>query len=368
MGRRTRPVVAALAVAALMAACSGAAAPAGEDASGAAAAPDSGDASGVEAPAGEDASGAAAAPDSGDASIGAAAPLVIAPATTGGELVEQLSAGEAACIRGALGDAGFDGFRGATTVETAGDPAGATFVFFCMAPQNARTYGLAVLDAQAGGRSEATRGCLADLARERPELLPLHLRLEMGYFDSSDAQRFHDTTLAMYACFDDAEKVEYAIRLWERVAAYAPLSGRSFVEVLAADEVSCLRDALPGGGFEALAGTTSMVAGDGVPAGAAGCFGTDTHERIFLKVTSERVGGMQGTTRACLQRFAGEHRDYVRLIAAAETGTVPVAAFGAGAPQDAVIDLARDGWRLFDCFNDEELLRYQLLTSAALSP
>ncbi len=293
---------------------------------------------------------------------------MVTPATTGAELEAQLSAEEAACIRDSLGDAGLEGFRGASIVETAGDPAGATFVFFCMTLQNAQTYGLAVLDAQAGGRSEATRGCLADLAQQQPQLLPLHLRLEMGQFDASDAQRFHNMTLAMNACFNDAEKVEYAIRLWERVAVYAPLSGPSFVAVLTADEIACLRDALPQGGFDAVAGTTSMVAGDGVPADAARCFGAGADERIFLQVTRERVGGLQGDTQACLERYAGEHPDYVRLIAAAETGAVPVAALGAGAGQAAVIELARDGWRLFDCLDDEELLRYQLLTSAALAP
>ncbi len=293
---------------------------------------------------------------------------MVTPATTGAELEDQLSAEEAACIRDSLGDAGLEGFRGATIVETAADSAGATFVFFCMTLQNAQTYGLAVLDAQAGGRSGATRGCLADLAQQQPQLLPLHLRLEMGQFDASDAQRFHDMTLAMYACFNDAEKVEYVLRLWKQVAGYAPLSGQSFVAVLAADEVSCLRDALPQGGFDALAATTSMVAGDGVPPDAAHCLGAGTGERIFLQVTRERAGGLQGDTQACLERYAGEHPDYVRLIAAAETGLVPVAALGAGADQAQVIELARDGWRLFDCLNAEELLRYQLLTAAALAP
>ena len=289
------------------------------------------------------------------------ADFVIDATTTGQDLMDRLSADETACIKGAVGDAVYQFLLTAPLAAAGSDPAAAAPLFACLADENVVLLGASIIDVQAGGRTAETRQCIVELALEHPEVVFVRLGLEWPGGTAGHGAEVHAYLRDYYRCLTDEEKVDYTVRLWAGLAAANPVTGRDFVETLDEDEVTCLQRAIGEDRWELFLGARITGAGSADRALLLGaCFPGEAASRPFIHLTAARLGGLSETTHQCLEVFTRERPRFVEVMS---RGTAAAQELSA----EDFVDVAADAAALFDCLNEEEIIRLQSVLPAALS-
>ncbi len=89
------------------------------------------------------------------------------------------------------------------------------------------------------------------------------------------------------------------------------------------------------------------------------CISRETTVDIFVAGTAEVLGGLSVESQACVKAFGTEHYHILELIAGGEAAARAM-------PVEAAAEIADDGFRMVQCFNDDELLALQLLMGRVL--
>ena len=287
--------------------------------------------------------------------------FVIDATATGQDLIDRLSSDEVACIEAAVGDAIYGILLGTPLALSIANVADAAPLFACLTEDNVVLLGAAVIDAQAGGRTEETRQCILDLAREHPELVYVRLGLEWPGGTASHPEEVHLFFKDYYVCMTPAEQVDFAIRLWAGLSVANPVSGRDLVETLNEEEAACFRTFVGDERWDLFLG--SQIAGAGRANRSAlleACFPGNATARLFVHVSSARLGGLSESTHECLEGFVIGRPDFVGLI-------VGGAAEAEALDAEDFVAIARDAADFFRCLNPEELRVLQGIYPAALS-
>ena len=173
--------------------------------------------------------------------------VVITATTTVGDLVAQITAEEAMCLRDAIGPQVFDSILGLSVLEA---PPGTTesLPAECLTPATVMGFSIAFMSVQVGGLSDQTRACLAVLAAQNPALFGVGNPPEESLANfaagmqvllcltDEEAEAFvgegsgDDLLLSVLRCLEEqyggAERVGEALRaVGEDPAALAPLMG-----------------------------------------------------------------------------------------------------------------------------------------------
>ena len=284
--------------------------------------------------------------------------FVLDMSTTGGDLIDRISEQEATCIEEVVGDAAYRAMLGIPLLTTSGDPRGAATLFGCLSTENAVLLGVALLDAAAGGRSEGTRMCIADFALERPELIYDRLGLEWPGEGASHGTGPRTTViLGFYNCMTGSERADVLINLYTTLDAASPLSGKDLVALLPEAEATCVRDALSEEEYGALVGATPLrAAGLGVT--ATDCLTLDSVAAFFVIATEGVLGDISDASVECIGDFVlNRHRQLPIFAAYLNDRSLPFSSAD-------LMEVAEGGFELFDCLNEDELVRIDALAAA----
>ena len=283
--------------------------------------------------------------------------FVLDMSTTGGDLIDHISEQEAACIKEVVGDAGYQAMLDIPLLAANGDSWGLAPLFDCLSTENAVLLGVALLDAAAGGRSEETRMCIADFALERPELIYERLGLQWSGEGASHATGPRTVILGFYNCMTGRERADVLINLYTALDAASPLSGKNLVALLPEPEATCVRDALSEEEYGALVNATPLrAAGLGVI--ATDCLTLDSVAAFFVIATEGVLGNISDASVECIGDFVlNRHRQLPVFAAYLNDRSLPFSSAD-------LMEVAEGGFELFDCLNEDELVRVDRLATA----
>ena len=165
---------------------------------------------------------------------------------------------ETDCIQTAFGEAAYALILTLPLMQAGCDAATAAPLFNCLDEANAALLGAAFIDAQAGGRSQATRSCIADLSLKHPEVIYVRLGLEWDEQQTSHASQAHEIFLDFYNCMTDVEKGDFLVRLFDSLDRASALTGGDLVALLTESEAACVRERLPAEQVTMMLGATPL--------------------------------------------------------------------------------------------------------------
>ncbi len=277
---------------------------------------------------------------------------------TGQDLIGRLNEAEADCIRANLDDSFLSlPFNTPVAVPYEGpviDRALMNAVFNCLSAESVPILGVAIADAHAGGWVTETRTCISRIVTANPEIIYVWLGLEREPEPEIRAriESAYVYALQMWECFEDQEKIDFALHSLENSEG---ATGEELIEqVLNADELACLLEAIPEESMKMLREAPSMTAALTIPGVAAGvaCVGPDINNRLFVNAYAKLTGGLSEESTACIIEFSKNYPDFMRLAQSSDFDP-------ASMPVEELVAVANDGLRLFGCLNDAELGRYQ---------
>jgi hypothetical protein len=283
--------------------------------------------------------------------------FVVTAATTGQDLFDALSEEEVACIRGSFGDAVYQVMLGSPLMQAGSDPASAAPLFQCLAIESVVYVGFAFLEAQAGGWSPETRGCMIGVGLEYPEAFIAG----MGFLPSEDAgaaMATHPYLIDLYHCMTVEEQVTYLLNFQEVIDALTTAE-HDLIGAIPEADVACIRDALTDAEYETLLAGTVHQAFD-VSDAVAGCMSADAYVQSFVSISDTTIGDLSEGTKACLTEFAREHPHYTLLLNAHAYDPPAENA-------EALAEIARDGLKTWECMTAEEIQRSQGISQRALA-
>ena len=283
--------------------------------------------------------------------------FVLDGSTTGGDFIDRISEQESACIEEAVGDAVYQAMLGIPLLAATGDSWGAAPLFDCLSTENAVLFGVALLDAAAGGRSEGTRMCIADFALERPELIYDRLGLEWPREGGSHGTGPRTVILGFYNCMTGRERADALINLYTALDAASLVSGEDLVALLPDPEATCVRDALSEEEYGVLVSATPLrAAGLGVI--ATDCLTLDSVAAFFVIATEGVLGDISDASVECIGDFVLNRHGQLPIFAAyLNDRSLPFSSAD-------LMEVAEGGFELFDCLNEDELVRIDKLAIA----
>ena len=279
----------------------------------------------------------------------------VTPSTTGGDLLDRLSAEENACIKEGVGDFVYDFLRTTPLLAAGGDPAAAASLFSCLSVDNVVLAGLAMSDAAGGGLySDESYDCIADLSLGLPAMIFSRLGLPWEG-EAADAGQIRQFIIGLYECWTDEERIAYLVGVLDQINAANPIPGSELIALLPESEVMCVQEQLPGDEYEAfLASNLERGFGDQLHE----CFSDDSHARIFIMLTDVRsIGGWSDETAACLLDLAREHPHFVEITTTRDPASLSPADF---------TEVARDGLLMLECMSEEEIGKLQNIGAQGL--
>jgi hypothetical protein len=282
------------------------------------------------------------------------------------ELTARLSEAETTCVQTALGDTDYQSFLTAPVSRGVSTPyerpvipdALLRTLFDCLVEENVHLMGALIMDAQAGGWTDETRGCVINTVDEHPEVIHVWFGVEMdaGGAEEEHIGDVHSYLLDLWQCFTDREKVDFTLYSSASFdSEVGGTTGRELLDVVLTDgETSCLAENLPQGSMSAIRDLPSLDAVFTIPgiASAQTCLESDISNRIFVNGYAKRVGGLTEESGACVLAFSAEHPEYMRMVQGVDFDPLALT-------DKEMAEIADLGQRLFDCLNEEELIRYQ---------
>ncbi len=289
--------------------------------------------------------------------------LVVTDETTGMELMDKVSEAESFCVREAFGNFIFEVYlnipimqSGAAESESAASMAAS--MFGCLTPDNAVLLGAAFVDYEAGGFEPASRACIVEVGRERPDMLFVSLGLSEIQEDLSVPSGTQPYTVELFNCLTDFEKVELLARHQKAFDSHTTVRDH-VIPVLTESEQTCIREGHSSTGYTALLGSTVMETF--TPGSAlSNCISEESYLPIFMAITESQAGGLSEGSQGCLIAFGENHPQYVALVGAGEYEVSSLT-------EEQLLEFAQDGLRHFECLNDDELHNMEALISQALA-
>ena len=285
--------------------------------------------------------------------------FVVTSATVGGELADAVSGDEASCLEEEIGDSAYEAFRSAPLAESGRDTANVRAVYKCLTEENFLIYGAGVTQVWAGGWSAETQACSIALAREHPEFIYIRIGLEEEATTAHEADVY---LLDFYDCLNDEEKITLTLRTFSAPGEVGIPALVGLLEFIPESEASCIFDTV-GVTPEQLPQRMQADADGGFMSeflSAAGeCISEETSVNFFVDDTAKVLGGLSDQSQTCLKAFGMEHYHFLELVAGGEAAAREM-------PAAVAAEIADDGLRMVQCFNDDELLALQLLMARVL--
>ena len=284
--------------------------------------------------------------------------LRLTPTTTGREVLALFSEAESSCLRTAIGEAAYERMSNEPILSIL-LASGEQFVlpiFQCAEPENLVVFGIAFLDLQVGWTSD-TRACMIRVGRESPIAVLTGLGMTPpGQTLETSATRPY--ALAFYNCMTPVEKVGYLARIQAALDVNTS-AATDIIGMIPESEAACIQEALTDEDYATLLGSTA-TAGFGISDSVAGCISEESYVPIFVSVIGSQTGGLSDNSRACITEFAGGHPRYIALVN-------PTSFDPSSTSVEDLVEVADSGVRMWECFNDEELLRMQEVYTWALA-
>ena len=286
------------------------------------------------------------------------ASMVISPDTTVGDLIAWLTEEEAACLAATAGDAVLEAMQDVAVLTVAGDPRVVGLLVSCLVPDTFLLFGVAFMDGKAGGWSPESRECLTSFVRDHPEFIYTTFHVQ-GVGESRGAEQDHEDLLAFYGCMTTVDAVTLMNAFWSAMGSSVGAEITTLVGFMTDDEVQCILDhfGITREQFDAMV-QTRMTGGGASFGGQTGCVTTEFYARMFVPVVDAYLGPLSDDSLACLADFASEHSHAVAFIGQSAGSSVD--------PEDFA-EIAADGQLMFQCMQDEELRRVQVLAVDALT-
>ena len=280
--------------------------------------------------------------------------LRITSEVTGQDLVARISAPEVACLTSAMGDANFLLFQGAPLMAAAGNEEAKSLFVGCLEEDILPVLGVRLISAHLDGWSEDSLECVTDLSSNHPELIYVALGVESDILVPSHPTKVHSVPLDMYECLGTPERVRILHTITSNTYVATPFSGQHFLDALPEAEVECLPNSLPEPVFAIIANAPSVAGGErrDAPPQMMACFSVESLSRIAGEVLAHNMGVTSDDSHACVIEFSLTHGHYVELArkaAADPTALTP----------EEYLELAEDGWKLFNCMTEEALALFQ---------
>ena len=223
-------------------------------------------------------------------------------------------------------------------------------LYSCLEPDNFALLAAAIIDAQAGGRAEATRSCIQEVVREHPGAMYARLGVEPPTgVNSLDATATHSVGLEIFDCLGAEEQLAYALRIWSTETGVSTLTGQDLADVLDAEDETCLRDK-HGAGYDTLLTTT--LPDHPAAAEFLGECRPEQPAAAFATVLSGVAGGLSDASRSCLEAVGTEHPHIVDIVHTGEFDD-------SGTSAEEMAHLVGDVRLIWDCYTVEELERVQ---------
>ncbi len=284
--------------------------------------------------------------------------LRLTPTTTGKDVLALFSEDETSCLRTTIGDAAYDKMSNEPilSILTASGENLVLPIFQCAKPENLVVFGIAFLDLQAGWTSD-TRACMIRVGRESPLAVLTGLGMTPpGQTHETSATRPY--ALEFYNCMTPVEKVGYLARI-QAALDVNTAAATDIIGTIPESEAACIQEALTDEDYAALQGATATQ-GFGMSDSVTDCISQESYVPIFVSVIGSQTGGLSDNSRACITEFAGGHPRYIALV------NPTLLDFSSTSVED-LVEIADNGIKMWECFNDEELLRMQQVYTAALA-
>ena len=282
--------------------------------------------------------------------------FVLTPATTGQDLIDVLSEEEASCIQSAFGDAIYQILLGTPLLLAGGDPSAAAPLFQCLDIKSIVYIGFSFVEAQAGGWSPDTRGCMIAVGLEHPDAFLTGLGM-LPTQEVTAATATHPYLVEIYNCMTAREQVTYLLNFQEVIDTLTTAE-RDLIGAIPEADVACIRDALTEAEYDTLLAGTVHEAFD-VSGAVAGCMSEDAYVQSFVAISDTTIGDLTDDTKACLAEFARDHPHYTALINAHAYDPSQTTS-------EDLVEIAQDGLKTWDCMTAEEIQRSQGISTQAL--
>ena len=280
--------------------------------------------------------------------------LRINSATTGQDLIGGVSEGEASCISSSMGEAGYQTFQGAPLMTSAADASLKSLFGDCLEDDNISILTARLISARLNGWSEGSLNCVSDQLMEHPEFAYLALGLEKEITDPSHPTEVHSSLLEIYECLDTMEKAGFLATMIPHVLEGGAFTGQDLLDALPESEVECMRANLPGPVFAMIAGMPSVAGGElrAAPPELIACISAESISGISGRVMAKGMGADSEDSRTCLIEFSIVHTRFSDLMRTASTNPTALST-------EDYVEIAEDGWSIFNCLTVEELSLFQ---------
>ena len=284
--------------------------------------------------------------------------LRLTPTTTGKDVLALFSEAETSCLRATIGDAAYEKMSDEPilAILTASGENLVLPIFQCAKPENLVVFGIAFLDLQAGWTSD-TRACMIRVSRESPLAVLTGLGMTPpGQIQETSATRPY--ALEFYNCMTPVEKVGYLARI-QAALDVNTAAATDIIGMIPESEAACIQEALTDQDYAVLQGATATQ-GFGMSDSVSACISQESYVPIFVSIIGSQTGGLSDNSRACVTEFASDYPRYIALVN-------PTLLDFSSTSIDDLVEIADNGIKLWECFNDEELLRMQQVYTAALA-
>ena len=285
--------------------------------------------------------------------------FVIDESSTVKDLMDRLSTQETDCLRAAFGEALYGIFLAAPLLQSGGSADATATLVGCMESENVVLLVVAVNDAFAGGRSEDTRRCITDLSLQHPENAYIQMGVEWKGEETTNTGKRHEFILAYWGCLTDAESFRLGLQAYAAIDSTSSLTGADLVAEIPQAEAACMREILSEQQVNTLL-TAKPLDGVRAAAPAADCLSPATIASLYVAALEGVLGELTAETANCIASYAEEHSEFLPLLSS------DPAAMEAIPPADLRI-IAEGTRAVFSCYTEDELVRAQEITLAAMT-
>ena len=285
--------------------------------------------------------------------------FVIDESSTGKDLMDRLSTQEADCIKAAFGEALYGILLTAPLLQSGTNSQATAVMVGCMETENVVLFVVAANDAFAGGRSEDTRTCITDLSLQHPENAYIQMGVEWTGGETPDTGKRHEFILAYWNCLTDAESFRLGLQAYAAIDSTSTLTGADLVAVLPDAEAACMRETLSEQQMNALL-TAKPLDGVRAAAPAADCLSPATVASLYVASIEGVLGELTAESADCIANYAVEHSEFLPLLSSDPAAMEAL-------PPAALRTIADGTKAVFSCYTEDELVRAQEVTLAAMA-
>ncbi len=264
--------------------------------------------------------------------------------------MSRLSEDEQDCLRQAIGEVAYNAFLGipVTRVIQESGTGGASSFLNCLTEDNLVLIGLVLIDANYGRSDPDARECRIPIARANPEIIHIRFALLREQMGPIDGEALLSAQKAAFDCLSPVDQADVLVQLTTRLDQRDSFTGREIIELLSTDEAACLREKVGEAQFDAFLNATATQA-FGPAVALLDCLTLESKTALFTAFTASRVDGLRDEALVCVASIVAGSPDILAL----GFGTLDVDQMA----ESELAQLGAEAARLFECLNDEELLK-----------